>query len=277
MNKRLSLFCAVSSVSAMAAVLTVLAHAQDKPGEIPKEITNSIGMKLVLIPSGEFLMGSPAGEKDRLDDEVPQHKVKITKAFYMGATEVTQKQWVSLMDASSGISSWHDKGDTLPVNKVGWEGAQEFLKQLSEKEGKQYRLPTEAEWEYACRAGSVTKYCFGDDEAKLGQYACYKDRLNSKACPVGERKANAWGLYDMHGNVWEWCQDFYDAYPKDTVTDPTGPATGVYRVWRGGSYGALPPICRSALRGGANVVDSSKSYLRVGIGLRVVMSVPDAP
>ena len=234
------------SVTALVSAFTGAVCAQDTPGNAPREITNSAGMKLVLVPAGEFLMGSPEGEKDHNADEWPRHKVTITKAFYMGAMEVTQAQWTDIMGRNSSFL----KGDTLPVDQVTWEAVQDFLKKLSKKEGKEYRLPTEAEWEYACRAGSTTRYYFGDDEAKLGDYATYKDQLHGKARPVGEKKPNAWGLYDMHGNVWEWCQDWYGPYAKDAVVDPTGPAQGVVRVLRGGSAGATPLVCRSALRGG---------------------------
>jgi formylglycine-generating enzyme required for sulfatase activity len=155
---------------------------------------NSISMKLVWIAPGEFKMGSNDGE----DFEKPLHTVKITKGFYMGAFEVTQGQYQQVM----GTNPSYFKGANLPVEQVSWDDAVEFCKKLSQKEGKTYRLPTEAEWEYACRAGTTTKFSFGDDESQLGEYAWYGKNSGMKTHPVGKKKPNAWGLFDMHGNVW---------------------------------------------------------------------------
>ena len=160
-------------------------------------------MVLVPIPAGEFTMGSPESEKDRKDNET-QHLVKITKPYYLGAYEVTQEQYERVMGKNLSDS----KGENKPVENVRWSEAVEFCRKLSEKEGVEYRLPTEAEWEYACRAGTSTAYSFGNDESQLGKYAWYRDNSISTH-PVGELKPNTWGLYDMHGNVWEWCQDLY--------------------------------------------------------------------
>ncbi|MEK7414580.1 MAG: formylglycine-generating enzyme family protein [Planctomycetota bacterium] len=160
-------------------------------------------MKLVHIPSGEFLMGSPETEKDREPNEGPQHKVIITKAFYMGSTEVTQAQWKTVMESHHSTFT----GDQLPVETVSFAQCQKFINKLSAKEGKAYRLPTEAEWEYACRAGSTARFAFGDRDEDLKDYAWFGA---FKMYPVAQKKANAWGLYDMHGNVWEFCQDWYD-------------------------------------------------------------------
>jgi formylglycine-generating enzyme required for sulfatase activity len=198
---------------------------------VPDKFTNSIGMKFVLIPAGEFTMGSPENEQGR-DSNEPQHKVKITKPFYMQTTEVTQAQWKAVM----GNNPSYFKGNDLPVETVSWDDAQEFIKKLSAKEGVKYRLPTEAEWEYACRAGSTTKFYFGEDESKLDEYAWYHNNSDGKTHPVGQKKPNAWGLYDMHGNVWEWCQDWYgaDYYKNSPAEDPQGPASAESRVLRGG-------------------------------------------
>jgi formylglycine-generating enzyme required for sulfatase activity len=229
-------------LSGEKSVKKLLTDAQ----EAPKTFTNSVGMEFVLIPAGEFMMGSLASEKGHDSDET-QHKVKITKPFYLQTTEVTQAQWKAVMGNLSRF-----KGDNLPVEKVSWDDAQEFTRKLSAKDGVRYRLPTEAEWEYACRAGSTGMFCFGDDDGKLDQYAWYGyDKCGKKTHPVGQKKPNAWGLYDMHGNVWEWCEDWYDKdyYGKSLASDPQGPSRGEYRVLRGGSWLDNAGYCRSANRG----------------------------
>ena len=194
----------------------VASEAQKKCGQRlgqPVEITNSIGMKLKLIPAGEFMMGS--------QEVGPQHKVRITKPFYLGVYEVTQAEYEEVMGKNP---SWFSKGgggaeevpgeDTsgYPVEQVSWEDAVEFCKKLSAKEGKTYRLPTEAEWEYACRAGTTTRFSFGNDGESLAGYAWYSDNSDVKTHSVGEKKPNAWRLHDMHGNVWEWCADWHGLY-----------------------------------------------------------------
>ena len=210
--------------------------------ERPKTFTNSIGMKFTLIPAGEFYMGS-----EELDDEKPVHKVKINNPFYLGTYLVTQREWKAIMgDNPSGF-----KGDDLPVENVSWDNVQEFIKKLSEKEGTdKYRLPSEAEWEYACRAGTIIRYSFGDSESKLGGYAWYDNNSDEKTHPVGQRKPNPWGLYDMHGNVWEWVQDVYhknyDGAPTDGSAWESG--DGARRVFRGGSWYYDARLCRSAIR-----------------------------
>jgi formylglycine-generating enzyme required for sulfatase activity len=226
--------------------------------------TNSIGMKFVLIPAGEFTMGSPENEVGRNSDET-QHNVKITKSFYIQTTEVTQAQWKAVM----GNNPSYFKGDDLPKEQVSWDDAQEFLKKLSAKEGVTYRLPTEAEWEYACRAGSTTRFCFGDDDSKLVEYAWYSANSDSKTHPVGGKKPNAWGLYDMHGNVWEWCQDWYDEnyYKNSPAEDPQGPANGEFRVLRGGSWVFDSWVGRAADRARSGSTSSAS-----GTGFRAARS-----
>ncbi|MCE9554584.1 MAG: SUMF1/EgtB/PvdO family nonheme iron enzyme [Planctomycetes bacterium] len=207
----------------------------------PRTLTNSIGMKLIEIKPGEFLMGSPADEENRRDDET-QHKVMITKAFMMGAYEVTQKQW-ELVTGSN--PSHNTKGDDLPIDTISWDGAMEFCRKLSRKEGKKYRLPTEAEWEYACRSGTQTPY---GGTGNLDEMGWHKGNSDSKLHPIGQKRPNVWGLYDMHGNMQEWCADWYDTYPAGAAIDPTGPANGSLRVMRGGSSVVEPRHCRSAAR-----------------------------
>ena len=230
--------------------------------ELP-ESADSIGMKFKLIPAGTFTMGDASGE----DDETP-HEVTLTKPFKMGIHEVTQAQYEQVM----GVNPSGFKGADNPVEMVSWDDAVEFCRRLSElpaekAAGNVYRLPTEAEWEYACRAGTTTKYSFGDDESELGDYAWYGVNSDQKTHPVGSKKPNAWGLYDMHGNVFEWCQDRYGDYPSGSVTDPTGPAVGSFRVSRGGSWLYSAGSCRSAYRGRDYPSDCS-----LNLGFRVSLS-----
>jgi formylglycine-generating enzyme required for sulfatase activity len=227
-----------------------------------KGMTNSIGMKLVYIQPGEFQMGSNDGE----DDEKPLHTVKISKGFYMGIYEVTQEQYQKVM----GNNPSEFEGSNLPVEMVSWDDAVEFCKKLSQTEGKTYRLPTEAEWEYACRAGTTTKFSFGDSESQLGDYAWYNQNSGEKAHPVGEKKPNAWGLYDLHGNVWEWCHDWYGGgyYASSPTNDPQGPSSGQGRVIRGGGWSYGSGGCRVSFR-----VSINPNRRRVYIGFRLVLDL----
>ena len=164
-------------------------------------------MTFRLIPAGTFQMGSPVDEEGRYDNE-QQHQVTISRPFYLQTTPVTQGQWQKVM--GNNPSSFTAGGQDCPVEQVSWDDAQEFLAKLNRiEEIDTYRLPTEAEWEYACRAESTGRFCFGDDEAGLKDYAWYNNNSAGKTQPVGQLKPNAWGLYDMHGNVWEWCRDWY--------------------------------------------------------------------
>jgi len=190
--------------------------------------------EFVLIPAGDFDMGSPSNEKDRYIDEGPVHQVKISNSFYLGKYEITQKQWRDVM----GTSPSYFKGDDLPVERVSWKDVQEFIKRLNGKDGgNKYRLPTEAEWEYAARAGTTTRYSFGNDESELGDYAWYEDNSGDNTHNVGQKKPNPWGLYDMHGNVWEWTQDrYHDSYSGAPTDGSAWEGNSSYRVIRGGSY-----------------------------------------
>lgn len=248
-----------------------------------REITNAIGMKLVLIPKGKFLMGSPIEEKGRgRHNEMPQHQVTISKDYYLGAFEVTQAQYEKVMGTNpSGYQGDFVKSDNSnhPVENVTWDDALEFCMRLSElpeeqKAGRVYRLPTEAEWEYACRANTKTAYCFGDDEAKIGDYAWFQHNtgLNDiHTRPVGQKKPNAWGLYDMHGNVWEWCSDWHGDYSKEAVIDPNGPSEGDIRVLRGGSWRTSKGDLRSANRMGRTPTHPTYDQ-----GFRVALSASEA-
>jgi len=239
--------------------------------ELPS-ITNTNGMKLNKIPAGTFMMGSPEDETGRYKYE-HQHKVTISKAFYMQTTEVTQGQWKAVM----GTEPWKGYGNVkyaayYAATQVTRGDAIVFCEKLSKKEGKTYRLPTEAEWEYACRAGTETAWSFGDDEGSLGDYAWCKENTfgGQYAHEVGLKKPNAFGLYDMHGNVWEWCHDYYgeDYYKNSPEKDPTGPSDyRSFRVIRGGSRNNISRDSRSAFRG--SQLSTFTDYDSVG-GFRVV-------
>ncbi len=326
----------VLAVVLAVAALAALARADGK--KLPETISNSIQMKLVLVPSGEFMMGSNDSKDDRrkdlgdatsesatgenskkqtadLSDELPRHKVRITKAFYMGADHVTLGEFLIFYhdakykcecerDGKGGWGydpnseqkfyrstsfvpwSWGFAGQTMehPAVNVTWNDAVAFCEWLSKREGKKYRLPTEAEWEYACRAGTTTRFYNGDDPrgvvlvgnvadaAAKRQFPFWKDTVDAEdgyvfTAPVGQFKPLAFGLYDMHGNAWQWCSDYYGAtyYAKSPVDDPQGPDAGSHRVARGGSWRGGPAACRAS-----NRVDHAPSYCLCSIGFRVV-------
>lgn len=223
-----------------------------------KTFSNSIGMKFMLIPAGSFVMGSPSGEpgRDDRDNYETQHKVTITKSFYMQTTEVTQGQWVKIM--GNNPSAFKKCGADCPVNRVSWNDIQEFIRLLNQKEGiKKYRLPTEAEWEYSCRAGTTTPFntgkCLSTDQANYNSFYSYSrcpsgGIKRDKIIKVGSFSPNSWGLYDMHGNVGEFCQDWVGGYPNVTVIDPKGPSSGHGRIVRGGGWTISQGGCRSASR-----------------------------
>ena len=212
--------------------------------------TNSIGMKFVYVSPGTFIMGSPTDEPGRDSDE-RQHRVTLSKDFYIQITEVTQRQWQAIMGHNP--SHFKNCGNNCPVETVSWNDCQEFIRRLNQKEkANKYRLSTEAEWEYACRAGSTTPFYYGIDQSMLSNHAWYGDVSRKGTRPVGQKKPNAWGLYDMHGNVWEWCQDWYGEYPTGYVIDPKRPSSGSSRVLRGGGWSNNARYCRSANRGRDN-------------------------
>ncbi|QTA83108.1 Sulfatase-modifying factor enzyme domain-containing protein [Desulfonema limicola] len=234
--------------------------------------TNGLGMTFKNIPAGTFMMGSPAHELGRSSDE-NQHQVTLTKSFYIQTTEVTQAQWTSVM--GSNPSDFTACGNNCPVESVSWNDVQDFITKMNLRGEGTYRLPTEAEWEYSARAGSTTAFTNGGItntscdtlDSNLNIIGWYCGNANSTVHTVSQKQANAWGLYDMHGNVWEWCQDWYGTYPADAVSDPAGPFAGEYRVKRGGSWYGAAQYCRSADRGSR--YPSGGSY---SIGFRLVLS-----
>jgi len=254
-----------------------LAKPEPKPEPVAesvspgKKIINSIGMEFVYIPPGTFMMGSPENEPGRENDE-KQHRVTLTKSFYMQTTEVTQGQWKAVM--GNNPSYFKNCGDNCPVEQVSWNDVQDFMEKLKLKDGRTYRLPTEAEWEYACRAGSDTPFVFGNcasaDQANYnGDYplsGCSKGKYRGQTIPVASFTPNAWGLYDMHGNICEWCQDWYGNYLSDSVTDPIGSPSGSTRVARGGRWNDYAKFCRSA-----NRYKNSSGNRNNFLGIRLVL------
>lgn len=250
------------------------------------ELTNITGMKMLHIRPGSFRMGSPSDEPQRELDEV-LHKVTISRDFYMGQTEVTRAQFAMFINETSYVTeaeragdfrTWKNPGivqnDTHPVVCVTWNDARAFCAWLTRKEGKTYRLPTEAEWEYVARAGTTTPFNIGKvihtNQANYNGTTAYpggqvgEDRQSTT--PVGTFAANPWGLYDMVGNVWEWCNDWYGLYPAGDLVDPKGPGSGSTRLSRGGSWLNAPEYCRSAYR-----YSGTPSGRYTSVGFRCVM------
>jgi formylglycine-generating enzyme required for sulfatase activity len=227
-------------------------------------------MTFSFIPPGTFLMGSPPDEEGRTEDET-QHRVTLTKGYYLGAHPVTHAQWRAVMGSDP---DGREQADDHPVTNVSWEDARRFCQELKKRDGQPYRLPTEAEWENACRAGTTTPFFFGPtisaSQANYNGNAVYgegkKGKNRKEVTPVGSFKPNAWGLYDLHGNVWEWCADWCDDLPAGEQTDPKGPSRGQTRVMRGGARGHHPNYLRSAARGAVG-----PDYREGCIGFRVAV------
>jgi sulfatase modifying factor 1 len=225
--------------------------------------TNSLGMEFVLVPAGRFVMGSSPDEPHRSQSEF-QHPVTISRPFYIQTTEVTLKQWRAVM--GKRFFGPRKGTDNSPVVQVSWQDCKRFIKKLNAKGEGNYRLPTEAQWEYACRANTATAYSWGNTiDCSKAMYANKSMVLDEcqiylksiqlpldRPAPVASFAPNAWGIYDMHGNVWEWCADFYGPYPKEHVIDPVGPDSGTYRIRRGGSWFKYGYSCRSANRNYGN-------------------------
>jgi len=266
----------IQSGALIAGVLLAAmgAHCEETIGDI--RWRNSLGMEFLKIPPGSFMMGSPEKEQFRDEDETP-HLVRLTRAFFIQETEVTQAQWKAVM--GSNPSFFRDCGDNCPVERVSWNDATRFLEALNGRGEGRYRLPTEAEWEYACRAGSATPFSWGDapdcrmglfnNNPRRGVAKCLAEVLArglkpGSTAPVRSYPPNKWGLYDMHGNVWEWCQDWYGPYPKGEVTDPKGPEQGSFKVRRGGSWFKYATFGRSANR---NYAHPASRYNTTGFRL----------
>jgi eukaryotic-like serine/threonine-protein kinase len=228
------------------------------------DLGGGVTMDLVLIRPGRFMMGSEQGEGGRAADEDPLHAVTLTAPFFMGVTPVTQAQYTAVVGGNPSFF----KGPTRPIESITWAEADAFAKKLAEKVGQPVRLPTEAEWEYGCRAGAITWFPFGNDWSILGAYAWYVENSDKETHPVGQKKPNAWGLYDMLGNVMQYCSDVYGPYTQGAVVDPVGPLGGKTHVLRGGAWNSLPPHNRPATR------TEALPDLRPGTaGLRVVVPI----
>jgi len=264
------------------------ARATTPPKTLTLELPKGVKMKLVLIPAGEFMMGgklTPAeavklfgGKEKNYANEYPRHKVRISKPFYIGVYELTQAQWEAVMDEKPYDGKMVTKiGPDLPASWIQWIEAKEYCAKLSKKIGRKVALPTEAQWEYACRAGSETEYCYGDDPGKVGDYGWLGSNMidNQKnktyARKGGLRKPNAWGLYDMHGNVWEWCRDWYDPdfYAEKNKVDPVCLKEGKTVTARGGSWYNGPVHLRSAVRNSW----TGPKYRHYNYGFRVVVEM----
>lgn len=249
-------------------VLGLMASAGLRAAE-PRIETNVIGMKLVALAPGTFTMGSPASEAGRKASETP-HAVTIAQPFFLGQYEVTQAEYEGVM----GGNPSKKVGAQRPVDHISWHDAVAFCAKLSEMDPKfNYRLPTEAEWEYACRAGTETRYYWGDDpELKhIGSHAFFKENAGGETHPVGQKQPNGWGLYDMNGNVWEWCADWMAPYDVTATADPQGPESGEQKVCRGGCWAYDAMRCRSAERN-----EAPADSVHVNLGMRVV-GIPVAP
>jgi formylglycine-generating enzyme required for sulfatase activity len=215
-------------------------------------------MEFVLIPAGTYSMGAQDARQWR--------QVTISQPFYLGKYPVTQAQWMTIM----GTNPSRFPGEDHPVESISWDDVQVFIRMLNAREGGgKYRLPTEAEWEYAARAGATTAYCFGSDARLLDAYAWYAANARGTTHPVGQRQPNAWGLYDMHGNVWEWVQDWYGTYPEAPARDPQGPATGSHRLRRGGGWHSDAHECGAAYR---STIKAGDCYSTLGFRLLRVAS-----
>lgn len=264
-----------------------LSHKQDAQTitiELPNLPDSAKPLEMVLIRQGEFTMGSPSTEKSRLPREWPQHKVTITKAFYLSKYEVTQAQWQAVMGTNPAND--HGVGDDHPIHNVNWNDCQAFIRRLNEMGKGTFRLPTEAEWEYACRAGTTTRFSFGDaldcNDVRVycdtyDKYMWWGGNNDQHGYPRGSKQVglkvpNPWGLYDVHGNVWEWCSDFWQApVSRGPQTDPQGPESGSLRVMRGGSWSSYALHLRSSDRSGIPPDDTIYTFV---IGLRLVRSYP---
>jgi len=268
----------VSPAGAADQYGNLVRQGADPNSGLPLEaVLPEVGMPMVLCPAGEFMMGSARGDEDACDKEKPRHRVRIAQDFYIGKYQVTQGEWAAVASDKpwSGEGRATD-GERHAASYINWDATRQFLQRLTNSTGLDCRLPTEAEWEYACRAGLTSTWCFGDDVSQFGDYAWFCGNAygvgEEYAHDVGLKKANAWGLHDMHGNVWEWCEDWYDEryYANSPIGNPTGPDSDESRVLRGGSWYDDASSSRCACRRGRDPTYRGSGFK----GLRVVVSAP---
>jgi formylglycine-generating enzyme required for sulfatase activity len=245
---------------------------------VPKQLSVDLGqglpLKLILIPPGKFMMGSPETETSdwptagarRTNERL--HEVSITRPFYKSVYKVTQEQYMQIL----GTNPSQFPGQAHPVDAVTWDDAVRFCERSSSKTNRKIHLPTEAQWGYAARAGTATRYFFGDDEAKIPDFMWYRENSTGKTHPVGQKPPNAWGLFDVHGLLWEYCSDFFADSFGDEKNDPMGPAAGTTHSTRGGTYGSRPPFVRSAIRVASPADNATKEVLG-HFGFRVAMEL----
>ena len=253
---------AVRAIVELDADGNPIAVPEPEPEPEPEPDINVGGFDMVFVAGGTFTMGATAEQgSDAESNEKPTHSVTVSD-FYIGKYEVTQAQWIAVM----GSNPSNFQGDNLPVEKVSWNDIQEFIKKLNAQTGKKFRLPTEAEWEYAARGGNQSKGYKYSGSDNIDEVAWYEDNSNSKTHPVGQKRPNELGIYDMTGNVCEWCQDWYGSYSSDAQTNPTGPSSGSYRVLRGGSWITIAWNCRVSYRYFSHPVSRYSDF-----GFRLVM------
>jgi formylglycine-generating enzyme required for sulfatase activity len=272
----------------VAAIMDEFTSKTSMPGKVAGELlvvdVKGIDVRFRWCPAGTFQMGSPSSEEDRHDDEAIIN-VTHSEGFWLMETECWQELWVAVMGSSQSTEWTNDYGvgDAYPAYNISHDEARQFARKLNRLleaggvlAGYEVRLPTEAQWEYAVRAGSKTAYCFGDDAGKLGEYAWHWGNAGNKNHPVGTRKPNGWGIHDGHGSVWEWCSDWFDVkYPTGPLTDPVGPSWGLLRVNRGGCWSFEAADCRSAYRGRSG---PSLGYYYSGFRVALISSgIPKSP
>jgi formylglycine-generating enzyme required for sulfatase activity len=259
-------------VSGILAAASLVVGAETGDSTVTIMLPGDIEMKFCRIPAGTFLMGSPEGEQDRENDEGPQHEVTISKPFYLGMYEVSHAQWEAVTGTIRNYAGFDGSNYDSPMQATSWKECQEFINKMNALGIGRFRFPTEAEWEYAARAGTKTRFYWGDDPeyTEIDDYAWYDENAEGEAHHSGEKRPNPWGLYDMAGNAYEWCQDWHAPYSAERQTDPEGPATGTAKVFRGGEWFNPPQNCRSAFRGSFAPDD----WLYFG-GVRVVMGIPE--
>jgi formylglycine-generating enzyme required for sulfatase activity len=246
------------------ALLAARAFASPPPATTSLDLGGGEAMEFVLVPAGTFTMGSAPDEGE--EDESPQRRVTLSRPFYLGKFEVTQAQWERVM----GVNPSEFKGASRPVENVSWDDCQRFLARVSARTGRKLALPTEAQWEYACRAGTASRWSFGNDPAAAGAHAWLEENSGGATHPVGQKRPNAWGVHDMLGNVSEWCADFYakHAYAGGAATDPAGPPRSEGHIVRGGGWGEHRENARSAIR---NCLGADGAHN--GIGFRCLLAV----